>query len=200
MTLVWVVPRSPSSPINFNRPLGKWGSAGGERRGAGPVPCWGHCRGTGWPQESRNTLNSHMEALIQEEKFLSSLCCNPVLERRIRGGLSSSEPRSLYSRVTDFMQRFSTIWKIPVDLTQPCGLPRLSPVCVDVALALGASDTQLWGGWALNFLISKGVGFGVVMGQVAFLLATADIATALLCARWEEVGWSWIIKISSTFF
>lgn len=114
-----------------------------------------------------------MESLIEEEKFLSSLYCNPALERRIRGGLSYSEPRSLYSEMTVFTQRFSIIWKIPVDFTWPCGLSHLpKPACIGMTWEL-----QIHGGWPWNLLISKSVGFGMATEQGASPLATEEVAS-----------------------
>lgn len=145
------MPCSPSSPIHFNRNYWKirwcqWREAGSASLGTLPGDAAG-LRGAGWRQESYNTWNSSTEALLQEEKFLSSPYCNPALQRRIRGGLSYSEPRSLYSRVTDFTQRFNIIWKIPVDFTRPRGYPVFpKPACLDGTLAPGDSDTWLRGG------------------------------------------------------
>lgn len=98
--------------------------------------------------------------LLSRRRHLSLLCCNPALEGRIRGGLSYSEPRSLYSRVTDFTQRFSIIWKILLTLSS----------CV-ISLRL---PEQTWPQhWGLGEAASQG-------GIFPF---------SLLYGCWKTLGW-----------
>lgn len=121
-------------------------------------------------------INPRLEALIQEETSLSLLYCNPALERRIRGGLSYSEPRSLYSQVTDFTQRFSIIWKILVDFSRPSDFPCLPWACrCRHDLSTGGFRDTASGGDLYTFS-SLGVmeKLGMTIGSLASLLATQD--------------------------
>ena len=82
----------------------------------------------------------------KEEKFLSLLHNNPALQRRIRGGLSCSEPRALFPPGTNFSQGFRRIWK---------ALASSSSASPSLHHGHDLGAAEMWG-MMLNFLISEG--------------------------------------------